>query len=89
MLRHETVHFFRMFSKDLSSMGETINISAITATNHRRHKTLECDEVCQQLQRVVRNYYEKLLYMRVSIDLAICHDGNVQLQYVMFKISYM
>ncbi len=29
---------------------ETIKISAITGTNHKRSKSLECDEVCRQVQ---------------------------------------
>ncbi len=42
---------YRMFSKDLASSGETISISAITGTNQKRSKSLECDEVCRQVQR--------------------------------------
>ncbi len=28
-----------------------MSISAITATNQKRHKSLECDEVCRQVKR--------------------------------------
>ena len=40
-----------MFSKEITSSGATVSISAVTGTSQRRHKSLECDEVCRQVQR--------------------------------------
>ena len=40
-----------MFSKDLGSTGEPINISSITSTNRAKHRQLDCDEICKQMKR--------------------------------------